>query len=471
MRRILAAFIFAAVPLAVLLTVARPGLAQSTTPAPTEASAVALASLDRTADPCVDFYQFACGGWMTSHPIPSDRSNWATFDELQDRNNETLHQILEAAAAHPVAETRKIGDYYASCMDERGIDAKGLAPLQPELDRIASLADRGRLPAALAVLHPIGVPALFFVGSQPDTDNADVQMAFVAPAGLGLPDRDYYFRDDAKSVELRRQYVEHVGKMFQLVGSTTDVSAASATVMRVETALAQPQLNVVERRDPAKVNHKMTLDALQALTPNFDWRGYLKGIGAPAFTTVNVAQPEYVKALDRLLSSMPIADIREYLRWRLVTANAAMLPTTLVDENFRFYGTILRGTPQLRPRWKRCVEFTDGDLGEALGKAYVSKAFGPHAKANTLAMVKAIEAALERDISTLTWMTDDTRKQALVNCTRWRRRSGIRTNGATTASCGSSAATRSAIRSARTHLISAAWSIASASRSTGANGP
>jgi endothelin-converting enzyme/putative endopeptidase len=410
MRRILTAFIFVAFPLASALAVATPGRAQ---PTPAEAPAVALTSLDRTADPCGDFYQFACGGWMASHPVPSDRSSWATFDELQERNDQALRTILEAAAATAAAETRKLGDYYSSCMDETGINARGIMPLESELNRIASLPDRAGLPAVLALLHPIGVPAFFGVGSAPDIDNAAMNLAIVGGGGLGLPDRDYYFRDDARSVELRRQYVVHVGRMFELLGLTNDPAAAAATVMNVETALAKPQLDVVARRDPANVNHKMKLEELQVLTPGFPWREYFKGIGAPAFTTINVTQPQYLKALDGILSTLPLADVREYLRWQLVRANAAVLPTTFVNENFRFYGTVLRGTPELRPRWKRCVEFTDGDLGEALGKAYVARAFGPQAKANTLAMVAAIEAALQQDISTLTWMTDDTRKEAL----------------------------------------------------------
>ncbi len=350
---------------------------------------------------------------MSSHPIPADRSQWARFDELQERNDETLHEILETAAAHSTSETKKIGDYYASCMDERGIDAKGIMRLQPELDRIASLGNREGLPTVLALLHSIGTPAFFVLTSRPGVDNADINMAFVAPAGLGLPDRDYYFRSDAKSVELRGQYVQHISKMFELAGTTSDPNAAAATVMRVETALAKPQLDVVARREPTNVNHKMTVQALQALTRRFDWRAYLMAIGAPSFATVNVAQPDYVKTLEEFWSATPIAAVREYLRWQLLRANAETLPSAFVNENFRFYGNILRGTPELRPRWKRCVDMTDGDLGEALGKAYVAKAFGPQAKANTLAMVSSIESALREDISTLTWMSDTTRARAL----------------------------------------------------------
>ncbi len=409
MRRILTAFVFVTLPIGSALSVARPGLAQ---PKPAEQNAVDLASLDRAADPCTDFYQFTCGGWMSSHPIPSDRSTWSRFDELQERNDQLLRQILESAAARPSADTRKIGDYYASCMDERGIDAQGIRPLQSELDRIASLANRDGLPTLLALLHSIGTPAFFGVGSKPDIDNADLTMAVVGAGGLGLPDRDYYFRDDARSSELRREYVQHVSKMLALAGSA-DTNAAAAVVMRVETALAMPQLDVVARRDPANVNHKMTVDALQALTPRFDWRLYFKTIGAPTFTMVNVTQPEYLKALDAFWSATPVADVRDYLKWQLLRANAAVLPTGFVNENFRFYGTVLSGTPELRPRWKRCVEYTDGDLGESLGKAYVAQTFGPQAKANTLSMVSGIEAALRQDISTLPWMSDDTRSRAL----------------------------------------------------------
>jgi endothelin-converting enzyme/putative endopeptidase len=409
MRRLLAAFTLVALPLASVLAVARPGAAQRT---PAEPPAVAVASLDRTADPCVDFYQFACGGWMNNNPIPSDRSSWATFDELQERNDTKLRQILETAAAKPTAETRKIGDYYASCMDESAINAKGLMPLQPEMDRIASLTSRTDLPSLLAMLHEIGTPAFFFTGSAPDIDNAAVTMAAVYPSGLGLPDRDYYFKDDAKSAELRAKYVAHVGAILELAG-TPAASAGAATVMRVETDLARHQLDIVARRNPANVNHRMKRDELQALMPAFDWRAYLNEIKAPAFDVVNISQPEYLKALDSLLSTAPLEDVRVYLRWQLIRANAAMLPTTFVNENFRFYGTTLRGTPELRPRWKRCVEATDGDLGEALGKAYVQQAFGSQAKADTLAMVGAIEAALRQDISTLTWMTEDTRREAL----------------------------------------------------------
>ena len=403
MRRYVLAAVFVALPLATLL-----GTAQKPT------AGVDVASLDRGADPCADFYQFACGGWMASHPVPADRSSWARFDELQDRNDETLHRILDAAAATPTAATRQIGDYYASCTDERGIDAKGTAPLKADLDAVAALADLNALPALLARLQPLGVNAFFRFGSAPDFENADVELAIVGAGGLGLPDRDYYFRGDPRSTDLRRQYAEHVAKMTQLLGAPADrASQAAATVVRIETALAKAQLDNVSRRDPANVNHKMTAEQLQALTPSFNWRAYLDGIGAKTVASVNVTQPEFLRAVDALVASTPVDDVRTYLTWQLVRVNAPMLPASFVNENFRFYSTALRGTPQLRPRWKRCVEYTDGDLGEALGKAYVKEAFGGAAKAETLKMVHAIEDALRSDIGTLEWMTDDTKKEAL----------------------------------------------------------
>ena len=388
MRRYLMAFIFVSLPVAGVLTIVAGAATAQPAPrssAQSAAGGVDLAALDRSVDPCADFYQFACGGWTASHPVPADRSSWARFDELQERNDETLHRILETAAANPTADGRQIGDYYGSCMDEAGIDAKGSTPLQPDLDAIASLTDLKALPALLAKLHPIGVNAFFRLTSSPDFENADVELALVFPGGLGLPDRDYYFRDDPRTTDLRREYTAHVGRMSQLLGTPADRAAAAAvTVMRIETVLAKAQLDLVSRRDPAKVNHKMTAAELQALTPGFEWRRYFDGIGAHNISSLNVTQPDFMGAFSALLAATPVEDVRTYLTWQLVHANATVLSTSFVNENFRFYGTALSGTPQLRPRWKRCVEYTDGDLGEALGKAYVKDAFGGTAKAETV---------------------------------------------------------------------------------------
>jgi putative endopeptidase len=396
---------------------AQSGPAQAASPAQPapSTSGLQLDALDRTADACTDFYQFACGAWMAKNPIPADRARWGRFDELQERNNETLRRILDAAATGRDAESKKIGDYYASCMDETAINAKGAAPLDPLLKRIAALTSVNALAPLVADLHTIGVNPFFSFGAEADFKDASVEMAIADQAGLGLPDRDYYFRDDAKSVELRKQYVEHIGKMAALLGEMPDRAAAAAGhAMKIETALAKAALDAVSRRDPNKIYHKLSVAELQALTPQFQWQQYFTGIGAPPIYALNVTEPDFFKAVGETLASTPIDEIKSYLRWHVVHSSAPVLAASLVDENFRFYGTLLTGAKELRPRWKRCVEYTDADLGEALGQAFVKEAFGPQAKADTLKMVHELEAALETDIHGLSWMTDATKKEALV---------------------------------------------------------
>jgi len=405
MRRIVLAFIFVALPLAAALAVA-----QDASP-----SGLQLDAMDRSADPCNDFYQFACGGWIENNPIPADRATWGRFDELQERNNQTLRGILESAGAGTDAERRKIGDYYGSCMDEAAIDRKGpdaLNPLKEKIDRLASVND---LPPLVAELHTIGVPVFFAFGAQADFKDASVEMAIADQGGLGLPDRDYYLRDDPKSVELRKRYVEHIGNIARLVGASAEGAPAIAdTVMRFETALAKGALDNVSRRDPNQIYHRMTPAELQRLTPNFQWSRYFQGIGAPPIYALNVTEPDFFKGLGQLLSSTPLNDIKHYLRWHVLHASAPLLPAAFVNENFRFYGTILTGATELRPRWKRCVQYTDSDLGEDLGKAFVKDAFSAQAKTETLKMVHEVEAALEQDIHDLSWMTDTTKKEAVV---------------------------------------------------------
>jgi putative endopeptidase len=413
------AFAFVAAPLAGALAWAQ---GPATSPAAgasaaalASASGLDLAALNRSVDPCTDFYQFACGTWSANNPIPSDRSRWGRFDELQEHNYDVLRAILDTASRGKDAETKKIGDYYASCMDEAGIEKKGGSPLDADLKRIAALKSAADLPQLLASLHITGVSAFFSFGAEPDFKNAKMVIAAIDQGGLGLPDRDYYFRDDAKSVDLRKQYVEHVANMAALAGTPRTGAAGSADlVMRMETALAKGALDAVSRRDPVKVYHKMTVTELQALSPHFKWAAYFKALQAPAFQSVNVAEPEYVKAFDQVIGTAPVDDIKAYLQWHLVHTNAFILSSDFVNENFRFYSATLQGTKELRARWRRCVSYVDGDLGEALGKAFVARAFGSQPKADTLRMVHEIEGALEQDVTTLTWMTDATKKQALV---------------------------------------------------------
>jgi endothelin-converting enzyme/putative endopeptidase len=411
-RRLLAAFVFISLPLATVLSHAQAGL-----PAPTSATNSGLdpAQFNRTIDACTDFYQFACGGWLAANPIPADRPRWGRFDELDEKNQIILRRVLESAAAGRDASAKQIGDYYSSCMDEPAIERSGAKPLDPDMKNIAALTAVTRLPELLAELHKIGVPAFFGFGSEPDMKNSSIVIAGADQGGMGLPDRDYYFRDDARSVEIRKQYVEHVTKLLTLGGEPGAAAAKDAdAVMTLETALAKAALDRVTRRNPEAVYHRMTPAELQALTPNFEWARYFRGIGVPAIASVNVAEPEFFKTLNQVITITPIADIRAYLRWHVLHANAFMLSKAFVDENFRFYSATLQGVQEQRPRWKRCVSYVDGDLGEALGQSFVKETFGPQAKADMLKMVADVENALERDINTLDWMTAATRQQALA---------------------------------------------------------
>jgi len=414
MRRLFLAFLFVALPLASAMLAAQ-GTPPRRTPAPATASqsGMDLSSLDRSANPCTDFFQFACGGWLGNNPIPGDQPRWGRFDELQERNNEVLHKVLESASAGTDPASKRIGDYYATCMDEDAIERKGITPLEPDLQKIAALKSVGDLPALVAGLHTIGVNAFFTFGAEGDFKNASMVIAQLDQGGLGMPDRDYYFKADSRSADLRGQYVDHVGTLVGLSGRKDRPSAATAaSVMKFETGLAKSALDNVARRDPARVYHKITVTELQALTPAFNWQAYFRGTGAPSFTEINVAEPEFLKAFNQLLESTPLEDIKSYLTWHLVHANAFLLAKAFVAENFKFYSTTLRGVSEQRIRWKRCVQYTDADLGEALGQAFVSATFGPRAKADMLTMVAGVEAALRDDISKLTWMTDTTKQQA-----------------------------------------------------------
>jgi len=375
--------------------------------------------LDRTADPCVNFYQFSCGNWMKNNPIPPDQSTWGRFNELAEHNRLVLREILEnaAKATNRTPNQEKIGDFYASCMDEAAINQKGVAVLQPEFERIAALKSKDDLPSLLAHLHRNQIGGLFRFDSGPDYKDAKSVIAQADQGGLSLPDRDYYLKTDAKSVEQRKAYVEHVTNMFKLLGDSPEKAASEATaVMNIETALAKGAMDRVARREPSNIYHKMTEAEWQALTPSFAWPKFISDIGAPPIAALNVAVPDFFKALDAELKDASLDDLKTYFRWRVVHAGAAtnVLPDTFVNENFAFFGKTLRGAKELQARWKRCTQGVNGGLGEALGQAYVEKTFPPEARERTLEMVHALEAALRQDISTLPWMTETTKKQALI---------------------------------------------------------
>jgi putative endopeptidase len=375
-----------------------------------------VTSMDRSVDPCVDFFQYSCGGWIKNNPIPPDQSSWAVYSKMEDENRERLKGILEEAAVPDAgrnAVTQKIGDYYASCMDEKAIEAKGAEPLKPELERIENLKSKKDLADIVAAM--IDDDVLFDFGSIQDYRDANQVIAEADQGGLGLPDRDYYTKEDAKSEELRKAYLAHVQKMFELLGDKPDTAAAEAhNVMKIETALAKGSLTRVERRDPKALDHKMTDGEFEKIAPEFRWQVYFTKVGIPSLSSLNVAAPGFFKALNEELAKESLPDWKVYLRWHLVNADASHLSAAFVNEDFAFYGKTLRGQEQLQPRWKRCTEAVDGYLGEALGQAYVAKYFPPEAKEQALKMVKEIQAAMEHDIKSLPWMSPATKEQALV---------------------------------------------------------
>jgi putative endopeptidase len=382
-----------------------------------------LTALDRSADPCVDFYQFSCGGWMKANPIPPDQASWDVYGKLAYDNQRFLWGILEAlgpsarpSGAARSASQQKIGDYFAACMDEATVEKLGAAPLKPYLDLINGIVAKKDLPAALAHLQlATGDSGLFFgFGSGQDFEESSRVIAFASQGGLGLPDRDYYFKDDGKSKEIREKYVAHVERMFGLLGDAPATAKTNAAkVMEIETELARASLSPVELRDPYKLFHKVDLKGLAALAPAFHWPTYLKTLGVDGLRTFNVTQPDFYRAFGRELATLSIPDIRTYLRWHLASATAPALSSAFVNANFDFYGKTLRGVERLKPRWRRCITLVDSQLGEALGEEFVRRAFSPELKQKALRMARQIEEAMREDIQRLDWMGPATKKKAL----------------------------------------------------------
>ena len=375
-------------------------------------------ALNRNVDPCANFYQYACGGWMTANPLPADASRWGRFDSLQDRNRLVLNNMLEAAAAdrpNRSATDQKIGDFYAACMDEKNLDARGLEAIQRDLNRIAVIQDRKELTDLVVYMFRIGSWPFFRFGSEQDAKDSTRVIAVMDQAGLGLPDRDYYLKTDEKSVDLRNKYVVHVQTVFGLMGvPAAEAQKKAGTVLAIETELAKGSLDRVSRRDPEKVYHKLTVAELMALAPAFDWARFFQNLGTPAIQSLNVAVPDFARAMNTVIEKQPLEDLKTYLTWNLVRDNSVFLPASFQQASFEFYEKTLKGAKEMRARWKRCVDLTDEQLPDALGKTFVEKTLGDAGKKRTQQMVAEIEKALEKDIRGLDWMTPKTKDQAIV---------------------------------------------------------
>jgi len=379
-----------------------------------------VTAMDRSANACADFYQYSCGGWLARNPIPADQASWSVYGKLYQDNQRFLWGILDSLARNSAgrsANQQKIGDYFASCMDETAIEQRGRTPLAPTLAAIDAMTSARELPALLARLQLDngGDEFLFGFTSAQDFADSKAVIAFANAGGLGMPDRDYYTDSDKRALTLRQEYRRHVARSFALLGDSAAAAAQHAdTVLRLETQLAQASLTRVELRDPYNLFHRMDRAGLEHLTPHFVWDPFLNALGLSGVNTLNVSQPKFYAALDQLLASTTLDDLKTYLRWHAVHAASPFLARRFEAERFAFFDHTLRGVPQQQPRWKRCVRQVDALLGEALGQEFVARTFGPKLKDATLLMTRQIEQAMHDDIEALPWMSAATKQQALA---------------------------------------------------------
>ncbi len=394
-----------------------PAASDTSKPAPPIAvKSFDLTAIDKTADPCTDFYQYACGNWVKSNPIPADQVRWArSFSLVQERNRYLLWQELDAAATSPKTPLEKqYGNYFAACMNTDLVEQKGLTPLEPAFKRIAALKDAHKLATLVGELEAEGSAApLFRFGVEQDDKDSSKQIASIFQGGLSLPDRDYYIVDSKRFQEIRKQYVAHVTKMFTLAGDSPEQAAKeAAAVMEIETALAQASTSRTALREPENRYHIYAMEDFQKLAPDFDYSVYFKDVKIGSFTTLNVATPDFFKGLSDLIAKEPVEAWKSYFRWHTLHGAASNLPKAFFDENFTFFGKTLAGQKEPTPRWKQCSSMTDRALGEAVGQDWVKNNFPPAAKASMDKLVAALEKSLGDDIKTLPWMSDATKKAA-----------------------------------------------------------
>ncbi|MGC2472980.1 MAG: M13 family metallopeptidase [Candidatus Sulfotelmatobacter sp.] len=402
---------------AVLLALSALGFCQTSTSAK-PAPGFSVDTIDKSVDPCVDFYQYACGNWIKNSEIPPDQSQWVSFVELHERNLDIEHGILEKASAGGAGRNaidQKIGDLYGSCMDEKAVDAKGILALKPELDRIDAVKDKQALIDEIAHIHMTGPSPLFSFYSSSDMHNADQVIAYIDQGGLTLPDRDYYLKDTGKNTDVRQALVEYISQVFALAANdqSSKESGAADAVLRIETELAKAEMDRTARRDPKNRDHKMTREEAVALGPNFYLDRYFQDVNAPAFKDLNVTNPDFFKQINGVLESESLDSLKTYVRWQVLNASAPWLSQPYVDANFKFQQA-LTGQKEIQARWKRCTNLVDRELGEALGQRYVEAVFPPESKARMVKMVGELEKSLGEDIQSLSWMSDETKKQAAI---------------------------------------------------------
>ena len=382
---------------------------------------------DKSLDPCDDFFQYSCSKWIKANPIPADQAAWGSFGVLGMWNVAAIRETLESAASASSGDAaeKKVGDYYASCMDEAAINKAGITPLKPVLEQVDKLKDKAQMPQLMASIHQMIRPAnlnfldaqypgvLFGIYYSPDFSDASRTLAAIDQSGMGMPGREFYLKDDAKSKEIRDEYVKYVAHVLELSGtSRAQASSDAQTILAMETEMAKAAMDIVLRRDPKNLNNKMSLEQVQALTPSFSWKEYLSAMDVPDSPQYLVFAPDFFRGMQKLILAEPIEHWRAYLRYSIVRSLANSLSQPFVEANFDFFARTLAGTKEIEPRWRRCSYYADADLGEAVGQAYVKKFFSPQSKVRMLEMVKAIENALQEDIDAQTWMAPKTKALA-----------------------------------------------------------
>ena len=389
--------------------------------------------VDPSVDPCTDFYQYACNRWIADNPVPGDEVFWGSFGKLQLWNETFVHQTVLDVAAKPAAQRtpveQKVGDYWSACTNEKQRNANALASLQPQLQRIGSMRDKAEIVDVVADLHR-SIPgaynagnagtnaALFGFGSSPDFHDTTHVIAAFDQGGMALPGREFYVNDDAKSVEIRTKYVNHISRMFELAGEPAAQAKADAeTVLQMETAMAKAAMDIVKRRDPKNLDNQMNLEAVQKLTPSFNFSRYLQLLHAPTTATYIVTSPDFFRGAEQLIQTEPLDHWKAYFRWQLLNGSAGSLSEDFANEDFTFFAQTLYGAKEIQPLWRRCIQSEDRDIGEALGQAYVARAFPPESKARVQEMVNALKVALNQELDSMDWMDPQTKKQAHLKLT------------------------------------------------------